>query len=56
MPSVCDFSLVNGLGYSISDSSITASTTFHGEYCDSHNARYMGSPENIGWCSGMYEI
>ena len=53
--SVCDTSLVNGLGYAIDDSAITASSSFASENCEPQNARNIegsSSSVNVWWCCG----
>ena len=52
MLSVCDSSLVNGLGYAIDDSAITASSSYSSTSCQPQNARNVDGTSSHAWCSG----
>ena len=57
--SVGDTSLVNGLGYAIDDSSITASSSFASGNCEPQNARNIegsSSGADAWWCCGSGEF
>ena len=52
IPTMCYVSLVNGLGYRIEDSAITASSGHPHTGCRSYQTREIGTTTGNAWCSG----
>ena len=55
--STCEASLINGLGYNVADSAITASNYYESdELCQPHKSRQFESTNQEAWCAGVYTL